>query len=58
MEQGADEVVTPVAESQGNAAQTLKSAVDRSRRPVRGSRMIEVGQDVGSTTLEGCPQAS
>ena len=57
MEQRTDQVVAPVAEPQCDTAQMFESAVDRFGWPVRGSRMIEVGQDIGPTTLEGCPQA-
>ena len=58
MEQGADEVVASVPEPECDAAQMLESAIDRFRGAVRGSGIIEVGQDIGPAALERCPQAA
>ena len=52
LEQGSRDVVREVPEPERGPAEVLEPAIDRLGRPVRGSRVIEVGEDVSPAPVK------
>ena len=53
VEEAAGYVVSEVSESEGDAAEVLKSAVDRFGWAVAGAWAVEEGEHVGRPSVEG-----